>query len=323
MDETAAALLPVESQKVSVQLQRKRSSLGAPASCQEGDGLFDLQAPWDLMFPIDREPHTCRAYPCYGNAGPLADCDIALLPAFGGILRLRQDCDAMIWSSARAMVFVLERWPRLRDLLQKHDSRVLELGAGSGYVGLACAISADTSPGIVTITELDDLLDRIRSNAKENKLEGKVNVCAFDWREPEKAEGILSPWVQRSDTPDDYGKQYDIVLASDCLYEGYSLPTLMQALLHVCSKRTRIILSYRRRHPIEQECFKLLGQVFDIWACGQAALPLDMQNIDMWVLQLVRKRDPEEDPQGVKAEDESVLKTARGLFKESGWLLER
>ena len=95
----------------------------------------------------------------------------------------------------------------------------------------------------------------------------------------------------------------------------------MQALLHVCGRDTRALLSYRRREPQEEWCFRLLARAFAVRVCPQEVLPRDMRGRDMWVCELRRRRDPA-DP-AVRGEDVALVAEAREAFRDCGWLLRR
>lgn len=106
--------------------------------------------------------------------------------------------------------------------------RVLELGAGTGLVGLAAAASlvAASSPS-VTIDSTDfeaPVLDNLRHNVDGNPLPVisldtvDRRVSRLDWRE------VAAAWTPTSSPPQ--SERYDLLLAADVIYEPLHLTWL-------------------------------------------------------------------------------------------------
>lgn len=102
---------------------------------------------------------------------------------------------AWIWDSAPTMARLLaaEEWPR--------GTRVLELGAGLGLVGIAVAAAHRAE---VVLTDHDPLaVQAAMAQAAACGVPG-VSATSFDWNDPESAPG----------------GPFDAVLGCDVLYEG-------------------------------------------------------------------------------------------------------
>merc|ERR1712224_355564 len=79
---------------------------------------------------------------------------------------------------------------------------VLEVGAGPGLVGL---LAAAMSARRVVLTDCNqEVLQLLRSNVKNNGVEGNAEIMEFDW----EMEGAS----------DSIGAQFDVVLGSDVVY---------------------------------------------------------------------------------------------------------
>ena len=79
--------------------------------------------------------------------------------------------------------------------------RVLELGAGTGICGLACAALGASH---VTLTDLQGALPLLRDNVQTSEHSEAVDVKALTWGETEIA---------------DDGARFDMVVCCDCLYQ--------------------------------------------------------------------------------------------------------
>jgi Lysine methyltransferase len=60
-----------------------------------------------------------------------------------------------------------------------YDRTVLELGSGTGAVGLFCAKCLHAKHAV--LTDLKDNLDLLRKNRTENGLDEQVAICPLDW----------------------------------------------------------------------------------------------------------------------------------------------
>ncbi|XP_029454228.1 protein-lysine methyltransferase METTL21D [Rhinatrema bivittatum] len=176
----------------------------------------------------------------------------------GSVLSIQQmsagDVGTVVWDAAIVLAKYLEAGLGLRRC------SVLELGAGTGLVGLmAAAHGAD-----VTITDLEDMQDLMKVNIENNKqlITGSIQAKVLKWGES-ITEFLPAP---------------DYILMADCIYYEQSLEPLVKTLEELAGPNTCIICCYEERtmgkNPeIEIEFFKLLQMNFDL-----EKVPLEKQN---------------------------------------------
>ena len=126
---------------------------------------------------------------------------------------------------AKRLHDVLSSLPILRDVSNRslsftENARpcILELGAGTGLVGIAAAALFHTH---VHLTDLPDIVPNLHTNVRANEQSfessgGSASVGVLDW----------------SDLPLDVAEmeKYDIILAADPLYSPQHPPWLVQAI---------------------------------------------------------------------------------------------
>ncbi|EGZ11096.1 hypothetical protein PHYSODRAFT_318021 [Phytophthora sojae] len=163
----------------------------------------------------------------------------------------------VVWNCARAMVSFFEAEPQL--VTHRH---VLELGAGPGAVGLALASTGDVSS--LLLTDLESVLPLTCSNARAAAAlhasaaslaaSERLAVHALCWGEP--ADAVIA------------GRQVDVVVASDCLYESASHSAFLSTLLDVTTpskpgqqdeeqprQHPVVLLAYKQRLPTKEKVF--------------------------------------------------------------------
>ncbi|XP_054033332.1 EEF1A lysine methyltransferase 3 [Dryobates pubescens] len=106
---------------------------------------------------------------------------------------------------------------------------VIELGAGTGIVGILAALLG----GDVTITDRPAALEQIRENVALNFPAGgaRPRVRALEWGRDERA------------FPRDFG----VVLGSDIVYDPLSFEPLLRTLRHLCGPGSLALLGARLR----------------------------------------------------------------------------
>ena len=102
---------------------------------------------------------------------------------------------------------------------------VVELGAGAGLAGLACAVNGAAR---VVLTDLAENLPLLQMNAARNGLD--VSVAAFDWL-----------------TPTTLGERFDVVLAADCVFWPELFEPLLNAIEAVARPDGTVLVAVTHR----------------------------------------------------------------------------
>ncbi|KAK0138685.1 Protein-lysine methyltransferase METTL21D [Merluccius polli] len=186
----------------------------------------------------------------------------------GCVLKLKQcykgDVGCVVWDAAIVLAKYLETRgfhdpaSGVNTWANKH---VLELGAGTGVVGLmAAALGAH-----VTVTDLEDLQTLLEVNIQENK--GRISCGS-----------ITAKVLKWGEDVSDFLPPPDYVLMADCIYYEQSVVPLVESLKKLSGPSTCIICCYEHRtvgiNPkIEAQFFELLQKDFS-WE----AVPLENQD---------------------------------------------
>ncbi|XP_075498442.1 uncharacterized protein LOC142536915 [Primulina tabacum] len=170
-----------------------------------------------------------------------------------------------LWPAAAALVTLLDRYraghsttsalSSLIDAQQPHRLRILELGSGTGVVGIAAAALLRAS---VTITDLPHVLPNMRYNTDANAgildlCGGDVNSASLSWGNIGEMEAI--------------GREYDVILASDVVYHDHLYEPLIQTLkfyLLGSEKEMVFLMAHLKRWKKESAFFKKAGKLFDV-----------------------------------------------------------
>jgi predicted nicotinamide N-methyase len=158
----------------------------------------------------------------------------------GKVLRIKhdqaaaatKDLGAMIWPSSIVVCryFELEIRLKLKNKLLK-GKHILEIGAGVGLAGLACAMMGAT----VRLTDSEkEVLEFLDENVALNKLGTLTQTAVLNWGD------------KKNHRPQK--KAYDYIILADLLYpETGAANGLVDTLLAHTSKATEIIMAYQHR----------------------------------------------------------------------------
>ncbi|KZT74572.1 hypothetical protein DAEQUDRAFT_761413 [Daedalea quercina L-15889] len=159
-------------------------------------------------------------------------------------------CGGVAWPAGE----VLSRYIARRGSLE--GSTVLELGSGTGLVGLVAGkLGAD-----VWITDQAPLLPIMQRNVAMNGLSSGVQVAEFSWG---------SPLPRNIPLP-------SVILAADCVYFEPAFPLLVQTLVELiprsdssCNRagweEPEVLFCYKKRRKGDKRFFTLLKKEFT-WA---------------------------------------------------------
>lgn len=172
---------------------------------------------------------------------------------------------AQVWDAALYLCRYLEK-------LDLKGKRVIELGAGTGIVGiLAARLGAE-----VTLTDLPHALPQLQRNVSANR-------PPSGWPSVTPTVLPLSWGLDQEQFPSDW----DLVLGADIVYLSDTYPLLMDTLTHLCQEGAAVYLSskMRREHGTPGFYDDILPQRFDtqIQCCDPA------QNISLYHATLRRK----------------------------------
>ncbi|XP_028934532.1 protein-lysine methyltransferase METTL21D isoform X2 [Ornithorhynchus anatinus] len=198
----------------------------------------------------------------------------------GSVLRLHQygsgGVGCVVWDAALVLAKYLETPGFSGDGARPLSRRsVLELGAGTGAVGLMAA----TLGANVVLTDLEELQDLLKMNIDVNKhlVTGSVQAKVLKWGE-EVAE--FAP---------------DYILMADCIYYEESLEPLLKTLKDLAGPETCIICCYEQRtmgkNPeIEKKYFELLQLDFDLEKIPLQKHDEEYRSEDIHILHIQRKK---------------------------------
>lgn len=163
------------------------------------------------------------------------------------------------WPTRGEDMHAFRLWPGA-DILSRYiasgpiqpDTRVLELGAGCGTVGLMAAAAGAKS---VILTDIGAAMPSLKINVEANEacqhiMEGVVTSQVLDW-------GSCGG-LQRG--------QFDMILLSDCLYMPHLFDSLARTLMLLADHNTEVLLSHHWRTAKREEmAAEFLAKVSDVF----------------------------------------------------------
>ncbi len=129
---------------------------------------------------------------------------------------------------------------------QLAGKRVLELGSGTGLLGISCALSGATS---VIVTDLPYVLPLIQKNISSAVVQQVVGAFEWDWSNPRPAFD--------SDLP------FDVVVAADVVYDPEKLDICCSAIrsaADACVEGGWIYIALSYRSQLESQFLSALRQ---------------------------------------------------------------
>ncbi|KAM7200111.1 protein-lysine methyltransferase METTL21D [Rhypophila sp. PSN 637] len=167
-------------------------------------------------------------------------------------LKLHEDltsgCGGQLWPAGLVLAKHMLRYHR--DEL-KH-SRILELGAGGGIVGLTVAKGCGTLDVPLMMTDQEEMESLMQHNISLNGLEDRVQGRILNWGEPLSQEVVdLKP---------------DTILAADCVYFEPAFPLLMQTLkdLLALNPSATVYFCFKKRRRADMQFLKTARKNFTL-----------------------------------------------------------
>ncbi|KAJ7122745.1 putative methyltransferase-domain-containing protein [Mycena epipterygia] len=154
------------------------------------------------------------------------------------VLDATPGCGGVAWPAGEVLAQYLVN--QVPNYLQ--GKNVLELGSGTGLVGLCAAMLG----GNVCLTDQAPLLNIMRENVTLNKLSPFCLVAELNWGE------LIPPEILRP----------DVILAADCVYFEPAFPLLVQTLCDLVGADTEVLFCYKKRRKADKRFFALLKKKF-------------------------------------------------------------
>jgi hypothetical protein len=149
--------------------------------------------------------------------------------------------------------------------------RILELGAGTGYVGIALArrLCAECKIYITDLSDVSPLIQKYVDHYQDS-LTAQVEVQHLHWGDAEHCHQILEDG------------EIDLVIVSDCVYFPELFEVLTETLLQVCSMNTKVVIGYKSRSLEKETGFwqDYFGRYFEYEPVRQISLPTADENDD-------------------------------------------
>lgn len=158
-----------------------------------------------------------------------------------------------------------------RGDLDMRGASVLDLGAGTGLLGLACACFGAK---VVLSDFWDSTLALLHANAAANATRiaeaggGPLHVAKFDWRQPFpiSREDVTALSQKRAaasadalqETAPSSGGYFDFVVGTDILFSEEAVPLVVGVLALVCDSTTRVLLGNEELWCAPWDCSTIL-----------------------------------------------------------------
>ncbi|KAM4560443.1 protein N-lysine methyltransferase METTL21A [Odontesthes bonariensis] len=148
---------------------------------------------------------------------------------------------AVVWDAAVVMCMYLEL-----EKVELKGKRAIELGAGTGLVGIVAALLG----AHVTITDRQPALEFLSSNVKANL-------------PPRSQESVVVSELTWGDGLEHYpAGGFDLVLGADIVYLEDTFLSLLQTLEHLCSDTTVVLLACKIRYERDTNFLNMLKRSF-------------------------------------------------------------
>ncbi|XP_059292933.1 uncharacterized protein LOC132046348 [Lycium ferocissimum] len=228
------------------------------------DNIDDLN-PFTMILPQDiQENDTNHAAPQHQQQ------QLYFLQSINSNIVIRQlpsqGLSFQLWPAATILVTLLDNNNRngstpFSNLFKRQENgvslplRILELGSGTGVVGIAAAAILGAK---VTVTDLPHVLPNIQFNVDGNskvldQQSGVVDVAALSWGESKDMEAV--------------GRDYDLILGSDVVYHDHLYDPLIKTLRFFLlggGKKIVFVMAHLRRWKKESVFFKRAKKLFDV-----------------------------------------------------------
>ncbi|KAJ3021285.1 Methyltransferase-like protein 21D [Thoreauomyces humboldtii] len=162
---------------------------------------------------------------------------------------------ATVWDSALCLAKYIEKQLRRQPSILD-NARILEIGAGTGLVGLSVAMMTAGSASSVILVDAKWALPLLTENvlAVQTLLAGRLPTIAaalLNWGSTSDVASLALPLPPTH------------VLISDCLYDASLYGLLVDTIAELCDTRTCIWIAYEKRDfRSEMDFWELFGKRF-------------------------------------------------------------
>jgi predicted nicotinamide N-methyase len=181
-----------------------------------------------------------------------------------------------LWTSGRLLVDYIHR--NVDERMQLHNKTILELGSGTGLVGLAMALC---SPKRVILTDLSSHIKSLSQNIDRNsrlipKLT-QVDAVVLDWT-------TITAASVREMLP------IDLIVGTDIAYMPEFYTPLITTLSLLAQDKTRILIGLGR-HDTSMQFFRLLVDAgFDYCKIHDEYIGDEYRGKDFGIIEIVRAK---------------------------------
>ncbi|KAK0523591.1 Protein-lysine N-methyltransferase efm6 [Tilletia horrida] len=181
-------------------------------------------------------------------------------------VHLHQDvakgCGGRIWPAAEVLGAYLAREPE-RWRMAWEGREVLELGSGTGLLGLLCARMGLGKR--VLITDQDAMMQLMQRNLELNEEVSAAEAEVEAGREGRR--GLPTPCEVRElnwgePLPADVPAKPEVLLLADCVYLEIAFQPLVDTMVELSTPETEILFCYQKRRKADKRFFMLLKKHF-------------------------------------------------------------
>ncbi|RUS73376.1 hypothetical protein EGW08_018854 [Elysia chlorotica] len=165
------------------------------------------------------------------------------------------DVGCVVWDAALVLCAYLDH-SHGKGLLKLCHKTVIELGAGTGAVGLVAAtLGADSF-----VTDLPELVPLMQQNLDKNRerIPGSCQALPLKWGDADQIKHLKETVF--NDGP-------DYIMLADCVYYDDSVKQLVDTIVCLSSSKTTVLCSYEERalgnkEALQSQFFKMISEHF-------------------------------------------------------------
>jgi len=183
---------------------------------------------------------------------------------------LEGDTGVVVWDAG----LVLAKYLEVSSSLVAGKT-VVELGSGTGAVGIAAAVLGAN----VILTDLEENLDLLNHNIKNNleHLDTDISAHVLKWGDKPAIKTILKE------------RRFDVILVADCVYYKECLVDLVNTMVELSDQNTQVLLSFEERDSaakvaVQKEFTRLMEVHFNCSEVPEKQQHPDFSSPDIRVL---------------------------------------